>query len=178
GPEGALTLRVYALQITAQELQRRIANLRALLSKPNLSYRDQARRLFQLLLGPAAEQLRETSELCIVPDRALWELPFQALVDDADKFLVESHSIFYAPSLAVLQQMVEVERKQIPFTEDSHRLLAFGNPLVGREAAGRLQAVYRGELLLPLEDAEQEVNALSELYGPDRSAIYTREKAR
>jgi len=178
GPEGALNLRVYALQITSQELQRKIADLRALLSKPNLSYREQARRLYRLLLGPAAEQLRETAELCIVPDGALWELPFQALVDEGGHFLVESHSIFYAPSLAVLQQMVDTERKQIPFTDDSRRLLAFGNPLVGSEAAGRLQAVYRGELLLPLQDAEQEVNALSELYGADRSAIYTRGEAR
>src|SRR5262249_25335734 len=153
--------RVYALPITSHELQRRIADLRVLLSKPNRSYRDQARRLYRMLLGPAAEQLRETAELCIVPDGALWELPFQALLDEAGHFLVENHAIFYAPSLAVLQQMVDVERKQIPFTEDSRRLLAFGNPLLGSEAAGRLHAVYRGELLLPLQDAEQEVNALS-----------------
>ena len=178
GPEGALKMRVHALPITSQQLQRRIAELRSLLSKPNLSYRDQARRLYRLLLGPAAEQLREATELCIVPDGALWELPFQALVDEAGHFLVENRSIFYAPSLAVLQQMVDVERKQIPFTEDSRRLLAFGNPLVGSEAAGRLQAVYRGEWLLPLQEAEQEVNALPELYGADRSAIYTRGQAR
>jgi hypothetical protein len=37
-----------------------------------------ARELYTVLIGPAEQQLQGVSTICIVPDGALWNVPFQA----------------------------------------------------------------------------------------------------
>jgi len=41
----------------------------------------------------------------IVPSEGLWELPFQALLSSSNKYVLEDHALFYAPSLSVLREM-------------------------------------------------------------------------
>jgi CHAT domain-containing protein len=51
-------------------------------------------------------------------------------------------------------------------------LLAFGNPRLENEVATNLRAVYRGEILAPLPEAEAEVKALKEIWRPAPSKIF------
>ena len=57
------------------------------------------RALYRLLLGPVREHLpaRAGSRLTIVPHGPLFGLPFAALRDASDRYLIESYDIHYVP---------------------------------------------------------------------------------
>jgi tetratricopeptide (TPR) repeat protein len=59
--------------------------------------RAEARKLFQLLLEPIPEA-QDKSQLIIVRDGQLHLVPFDALVNPHDQYLVESQTVVYAPS--------------------------------------------------------------------------------
>jgi CHAT domain-containing protein/tetratricopeptide (TPR) repeat protein len=65
------------------------------------------RALYRLLLGPVREHLpvRAGSRLTIVPHGPLFALPFAALRDEADRYLVESYDIHYVPAVGMLSYM-------------------------------------------------------------------------
>ena len=55
----------------------------------NSGFRPSALKLYELLLKPAAAQLKGKTNLLIVPDDQLWNLPFQALLTPSNRFLLE-----------------------------------------------------------------------------------------
>src|SRR4029078_576669 len=70
-------------------------------------FRQPARQLFDLLLKPAQAQLQGKNKLIISPDSSLWELPFQTLITDANRYLIEEGAVAYAPSFTVLREMTK-----------------------------------------------------------------------
>src|SRR6266705_2919922 len=58
---------------------------------------NDGRQLFGTLLGPLPN-LAATSKLIIVRDGQLHLLPFDALVDQAGRYIARTHTITYAPS--------------------------------------------------------------------------------
>jgi CHAT domain-containing protein/Tfp pilus assembly protein PilF len=182
GRNAAVELKTYKLNVKAKELAAQVEDVRKRLSERNLDFSEQARGLYDLLLGPAREQLRGKTLLCIVPDGVLWELPFQALQPRDGAYLIEDHAVFYTPSLSVLHGMAKLSgRGRGVATAPGSRqpvLLAFGNPSLGQHTVEFVRSVYRGEKLGPLPEAEGEVRALEELYTPSRSRIYVRDEAR
>jgi CHAT domain-containing protein len=129
------------------------------------------------LLKPAADQLRGKTNLVIAPDDTLWDLPFQALLTEANRFLIEDAAISYAPSLTVLREMMKRRKNQSTDAAPTS-LLALGNPLLGKEMNNRATLTLRDEKLDPLPEAEQEVKALRQLYGTSRSKVYIGAEAR
>jgi CHAT domain-containing protein len=120
--------------------------------------------------------------LCIVPDGALWELPFQALHAGARGYLLEQYAVFYAPSLSVLREMgrrrdarTSAPRGGKPSSGAS--LFALGNPVLSGAIVARAGAT-RDEPLSQLPSAEREVNTLGQLYGRERSRILIGPQAR
>jgi CHAT domain-containing protein len=166
-------VRVHALPVKRAELARQVEAFRQQLAARDLGFRAPAAKLYDLLLKPAASQLRGRTSLIIAPDDALWDLPFQALMSGANRFLVEDAAVAYAPSLTVLREMNR-RRK----TQGAATLLALGNPLTGKESAGGAAPTLRDGRLVPLPEAEQEVKALRQLYGATRSKVYTGVEAR
>lgn len=67
------------------------------------SWREPARRLYQLLIAPIEDQLGDDSVIAIIPDGPLRALPFAALIDGSGRFLVERSRVVVAPALAYLQ---------------------------------------------------------------------------
>jgi CHAT domain-containing protein/Flp pilus assembly protein TadD len=63
--------------------------------------------LYQFLIAPLLYKLKGKSHLSIVPDRSLYLLPFEALVAEEGKYLIENYAISYLPNLALLAQMKE-----------------------------------------------------------------------
>jgi CHAT domain-containing protein/tetratricopeptide (TPR) repeat protein len=61
-------------------------------------------RLYQLLIEPALPKLLQTKRLIIIPDDELNYLPFEALLDKNDKYLIESFSIQYQFTTALLEK--------------------------------------------------------------------------
>jgi CHAT domain-containing protein len=169
-------VQVFTLPIQRAELARQVESLRQRLAWRDLGFRDAARRLYDLLLKPARAQLRGKINLVIVPDDKLWELPFQALLADDNRYVLEKSAVSYAPSLTVLREMAKARRRGVETSETS--LLAFGNPALGRETVARPALVLGDEKLDPLPEAESEVKGLGRLYGTARSKIYIGAEAR
>jgi len=96
---------LYTVAINRDELSRQVESFRRQLAERNLSFRDMAHNLYNLLIKPAEAQLRGKTNIVIAADDKLWDLPFQALLTRANRFLIEDAAIAYAPSLTVLREM-------------------------------------------------------------------------
>jgi CHAT domain-containing protein len=173
----AVELKVHSLEIKRNELGERAARFRETLAKGSPGFRQPARELYDLLLKPAAAQLRGKTSLVIVPDGALWELPFQALLIAPNRYLIEDCAIAYAPSLTALREMIRL-RDGKKDSAGSPTLLAFGNPALGKQTVARARSVLMDEKLDPLPEAERQVNALKQIYGAAKSKIYIGAEAR
>jgi CHAT domain-containing protein len=158
---------VYALEIGREDLKERVAAFRERLGRRDLNIQAAAAELHGLLLRPARAQLEGKTQLIVVPDDVLWNLPFQALRHAADRYLLQDYAISYAPSITALREMVKHRKPQ-----GSSTLLALGNPALGSEAIGRVHSLYRDASLGPLPHAEREVKELAQLYGKERSRVY------
>jgi CHAT domain-containing protein len=170
-------LRVYTLPLKRDELAKQTEAFRKQLAARDLGFRAPAAKLYELLLKPAEAQLRGRTNLIIVPDNTLWDLPFQTLVNTANRFVIEDAAISYAPSLTVLREMTQ-RRKVEAAHASPPTLLALGNPVVGSETLKRAALTLRDGKLDPLPEAEQEVKALGRLYGAARSMVYIGAEAR
>jgi CHAT domain-containing protein len=175
--KAAVEIRVYPLPLKRDELAKQIESFRQQLANRDLGFRPAAVKLYELLLKPAQAQLRGKHSLVIAPDSSLWDLPFQALVNDANQFMIETAAITYAPSLTVLREMSK-RRMDQSSTPAPASLLAFGNPRSGADTATRTGASLRNHNLDPLPEAGEEVRALGRLYGAARSRIYVGNEAR
>ena len=123
GASGAPLLRTDEIPWNRDDLTRDIESFREKLARRDLSYREAGGRLYRRLLAPFGSELRRARLLVIAPDGPLWNLPFQALIDGNGRYLIETHAVFYAPSLTWLRGQ---SRLAVP--SGSHRLLAMGDP--------------------------------------------------
>ncbi|MDX6444406.1 MAG: hypothetical protein QOH71_1480 [Blastocatellia bacterium] len=156
---------VYPLEIAPTELLTKVNLLHDRLANRHPDYASLARELYSLLLSPAEKQLQNAT-LCIVPDGFLWNLPFQTLMSQDDRFLVEAHPLYYAPSLSVLREM---RRNASSTKRTDSSLIAFGNPVIGKNE-------QRNEELCPLPEAEAEVNSIARSFSPQgRKVLIGRE---
>ena len=175
---GKLKLDAYTLPISRKELAERVEQFRRQLAARDLGFRSQAHELFNLLLAPAREQLNGRTSLIIVPDEALWELPFQALASAEDRYLLEDAKVSFAPSLTALREMRNLRRKKTDSTSPPATLLAVGNPALHEPTLERVRFAGSDEKLKALPEAEQEVETLREIYGRARSKVFIGKEAR
>jgi CHAT domain-containing protein/tetratricopeptide (TPR) repeat protein len=177
-------IQAYTLPIKRAELAQHIDSFRNQLATRDLGFRASAVKLYDLLLKPAQAQLRNKTNVVIASDSNLWDLPFQALVNPAGRFLIQDSSINYAPSLTVLREMTK-RRVDQRATQARQTLLAFGNqvftgpklrPTPGRTA--NHAGVTLRDSLDPLPEAAEEVRTLAQLYGASRSKVYIGAEAR
>lgn len=169
-------LNTYRIAISSKELRQKAEGFREQLAQRNLDFRNSSRDLYKLLLQPAKAQLAGRHTLILVPDGPLWNLPFQALVAEDNRYLLEDYAIGYAPSLTVLREMIRSREKnngEVP----SLALLAMGNPTISKATSDHLRGAFRDENLGPLPDAETEVKTLGRLYG-GKSEVYVGVQAR
>src|SRR5262249_23727189 len=114
-------------------------------------------------------ELFNKTNLIIVPDGPLWELPFQALQVAPKRFLIDDHAVSYAPSLTTLSHMT---RSGTARRKSSPTVLAIGNPALGQGTVGTVQSLLMNEQLGPLPEAERLVKTVGKMYGPSRSKVY------
>jgi len=159
---GAQVLRVYTIAIRPDELARRVNEFHDMLANRNPLYPSAARELYALLLGPAEEQVRDMNTICIIPDGILWNVPFQALITHSDRFLIEEHALYYAPSLNVLSEM---NRKKATERKAAASLIAFGNPAISTEEQRYADSC-------PLPEAEAEVTSIANNFGQGNGRFF------
>jgi CHAT domain-containing protein len=191
GTAEEIEIKVYVIAVRAEELTAQVREFHHQLADNLLDFKERARRLYDLLLMPAQEQLRGKASVCIVPAGGLWELPFQALLSESNKFFLEEHSIVYSPSLSVLLEMKNKDNRRRSMNASSAGyaapmlrvgdkgagpaplLLALGNPRLNSSLISRTKSSNRGLSFEELPDADREVKTLGEIYGAQNSRILT-----
>ena len=173
----SVDLKTFTLAIKRKDVAEKTALFRNQLARRDLGFGEQAHQLYDLLIKPAQAQIEGKTNLLIVPDGPLWELPFQALQSGQNRFLLEDHAVSYVPSATVLQEMIALRKKRINRPTTSASLLAFGNPALGTKTLERVALTRGDEKLLPLPETEREVKYLSQLYGAAESKIFIAKEA-
>jgi CHAT domain-containing protein/Tfp pilus assembly protein PilF len=135
----------FRLPVTTAALGGQVRRFRDQLAHRDLRTAESARALYDLVLGPMRASINGLTELIIVPDGNLWDLPFQALQPAAGRYLIEDVAISYAPSVTVLREAM----RRRPEARTAPAALAFGNP-AGPD---------------PLPESEIEARQTAETYG-------------
>jgi CHAT domain-containing protein len=146
---GGHELKYVKLPVNADEIRRKVQEFHSALAERHPDYDPLGRELYQLLIAPIANELQNITTVCVTPDEFLWTLPFQALTTTRGHYLIQEYSLFYAPSLSVLNEMGLRRRQQ----SSQESLIAFGNPVIKRN-----EELKQG--LHPLTEAEAEVMAV------------------
>ncbi|HKG60896.1 MAG TPA: CHAT domain-containing tetratricopeptide repeat protein [Pyrinomonadaceae bacterium] len=155
---------VHTLSVKGTELAQMAESFRQKVAERDLTIKQPAQRLYDLLIKPAEAQLHGVRKLRIVPDGALWNVPFQALYQGERGYLLEQYAVSYAPSLSVLREMGR-RAHALAANHAQPALLAMGNPALNGDTEAKVRVTRRDEPLGPLPDAEKEVNTLGRLYG-------------
>jgi CHAT domain-containing protein len=191
-----VTLSIYPLAIKSKQLAEMADGFLKRVAERDLTVKEPAQQLYDLLIKPAEKQLQGIKKLCIVPDGPLWNLPFQALLQGEKGYLLEQYAIFYAPSLSVLREMqrkgaqLRLAQRQpvtapapartlakVSYGTTAPELFALGNPAFNGEQTLAAKTGLRDETLEPLPEAEKEVKTLGQLYGAGRSMVLIGDKA-
>ncbi|HVC21667.1 MAG TPA: CHAT domain-containing protein [Vicinamibacterales bacterium] len=122
----------------AQLVTRVVRAIRA--RKGGDSSRAATTSLYDDLIRPAADQLRDADRLIIVPAGPLGHLPFAALVDPGTgRFLVQQRAIQFVPSAAALVRTID-DHRGAPLAPP-FKVLAVGNPAFDRAVFPDLPAL-------------------------------------
>jgi CHAT domain-containing protein/ketosteroid isomerase-like protein len=164
---GRDTFAARSIAITREELDRKIASFATKLAGRELAFRQDARELFALLLAPLQDDLGGAEAICIVPDGSLWRLPFGALVDAKNRYVVERLSVSYAPSISIYMS--------VGGGDDGRRdtLLSLADPRLSPHIRTDFASFYRASEPGALPHAAREADALRRLYGDAHSAVFT-----
>jgi len=138
-------------QITAAELENKVEAYQLLVLDRNsgAKIKQAAQDLYELLI-PA--DLPAGKQLCFVPDKSLHQLAFATLISPEGNYLLQTHTLFYSPSVSVL--VLATENAQRRENRDE-RLLSIGNPAFDREENANLP---------DLKDAETEARSITADY--------------
>lgn len=172
---------VHTLTVKSTELAQMAESFLQRVAERDLTVKQPAQRLYDLLIKPAEGQLRAVRKLYIVPDGTLWNVPFQALHQGSARgYLIEQYAVGYAPSLSVLREMGKRANalrtpQRSPRDDTQSTLLAMGNPALSTDTVTKVRFTHRDEPLSPLPDAEKEVNTLGQLYGPGSRVLIGRQ---
>ncbi|HHH11879.1 MAG TPA: CHAT domain-containing protein, partial [Sorangium sp.] len=185
------------LEVTPEELTNAVKHYRKrLLLQPGskvAAVKKAGRRLFDMVIGPAALQLSDKRRLVVVPHGALSSLPFESLVNGDNRYLIEDYQLTYTVSATVATALAQRQRASGPrksfvgmgdpvFDWDAY---SHGRPETGKGAASRGLELWtaaesetdsrlRGLERLP--GTARELRAIGKLFGRDQK-IYLRANA-
>jgi CHAT domain-containing protein len=71
--------------------------------KDRVFFKRDGKAIYDKLLKPLS---LTSNHLIILPDKALWKIPFQALSSNGEKYLIEEKLISYAPSISILLEQL------------------------------------------------------------------------
>jgi CHAT domain-containing protein/tetratricopeptide (TPR) repeat protein len=136
--------------------------------------------LYEQLLGHAAGlYLKPNDELIVIPDDILYYVPFETLIAEKNRYLIEDRPVSYGLSASLLNPGLRM-RTQAP-----GELLAFANPSFsnGRETSiskwvheiAAIRSIFRDDAFIPLPNTETEVREISGTFA--NSAVYIGKEA-
>ncbi|HKQ78969.1 MAG TPA: CHAT domain-containing tetratricopeptide repeat protein [Blastocatellia bacterium] len=157
----------------ASAIDTEVAKLReALRDGENLEVKRRARSMDEQLMRPVRKLLGTTRKLLISPDGALNLVPFAALVDEENRYLVEQYSFTYLTSgrdLLRLQNRAPSNQEQVIIADpDFGELPAGGNQREPSVVAGGFD--FSRAYFTPLPGTAEEAQALKALL-PQATAL-------
>lgn len=158
-------LKIYELATNRADLSPRVAQFLQAITTRDEAAAAQARALYDLLLKPAQEQLIGKTHFVVLPDHILWNLPFQALRTEAERYLIENTAVSYAASLTALSHITKLRRPARPRHAATARLLIFANPTLSQQTTERLKALTPTAPDQPARAIADETEVLSRLPG-------------
>jgi CHAT domain-containing protein/tetratricopeptide (TPR) repeat protein len=127
--------------------------------------RELSGELFKILISPVKEKLDNNKEIFIIPDKVLFQLPFNTLF--SEKYLIEDYRISYAPSANVF---LFCSKKAAELgVKSAENLLSVGNPTFNPEE-------YENALQT-LPSAKAEAIEIAKLYENPTPTVMTENKA-
>jgi CHAT domain-containing protein/Tfp pilus assembly protein PilF len=183
GNDEDVSPQVFRIDLSRDQLTKRASSFRSLIADRGLDWQTPARALYASLLQESESAWKNSRRLIIIPDGALWDLPFQTLQDSNKHCLIEDRAISYAPSITFLTRIRTSTSHE---NKNSPRLFAVANPAL-RDVAKRSGSEkilvssgpqLMGEIWQPLPEAEKQVAELKELYRSPASVVLTGPDAR
>ena len=129
-------------------------------SSPALQPQPNLPTLHQLLIDPIASLLPKypNAHVIFIPQGSLFQVPFPALLDANDTYLIEKHTILTAPSIQVLA--LTRQQKLAQKQPNSGNALVLGNPTMPSVSPSPGEPKRQ---LSPLPGAEAEARAIAPL---------------
>ncbi|MBD1837226.1 tetratricopeptide repeat protein [Coleofasciculus sp. FACHB-501] len=128
-------------------------------SLDEVSQTGRLQQLHQLLIQPIADLLPAdpNARVIFIPQKSLFLVPFAALQDANNKYLIEQHTLLTAPSIQVLA-LTRQQRQQVPVSAKD--VLVVGNPTMPSLAP---KIGDKPQPLSPLPGAEKEAMEIARL---------------
>ncbi|NET86773.1 MAG: CHAT domain-containing protein [Kamptonema sp. SIO1D9] len=157
-----------------QTLAQLVKNTRDGLFIPPFYPGEELQKLHQILIDPIADLLPqdENKRIVFIPQKELFLVPFVALLDENEQYLVQKHTLLTAPAIQVLD-LTRQQRERNKQTNPQHSLivgfprdpgaindLILGNPEMPKNPE-------TGETLMPLKGAEAEAQQIAEFLNTD-----------
>lgn len=120
-------------------------------------------KLHEILISPIADLLpkKETDKVVFIPQESLFLVPFPALQDKNDKYLIDKHTILTSPSIQVLDLTKKQYQKREKQPIQTNDMLIVGNPIMPKAP---IKIGDTPQLLPPLPYAEKEAKAIADLF--------------
>ncbi|NER99030.1 MAG: CHAT domain-containing protein, partial [Symploca sp. SIO1B1] len=132
----------------AESIEKAIKQFRVALGSPNTpqkQYQQSARNLDKLVMEPVRKLLGDSKHILLAPQAALNLIPFEALVDEQQRFLVENYTFTYLTSGRDLLKLTNSNPSQEPPLiianpnfEVPAEIASLDNEEAGGEEVGRL----------------------------------------
>ncbi|HSB11925.1 MAG TPA: tetratricopeptide repeat protein [Blastocatellia bacterium] len=158
-------LNAYVINAGRAEIADRVRRFREMIAQHDDKIQQGAREIHDLLFGPAREQVSDKPTWVIMPDDALWQLPFAALQPGDHRFLIEDHALALAPSLTTFAEIMRPRAQKAGRVTQS-ALLAVGNPAISKRTAEQSKLMGGPETFNLSPESENELKSLERLYAP------------
>jgi CHAT domain-containing protein/cytochrome c-type biogenesis protein CcmH/NrfG len=123
-------------EVKREDLTDKVKRYVSLITSHDLARQDEmsdlSRELYRILIDPALSHLDKDRKICIIPNKVLFNLPFNSLLSPDDKYLLEEFPLFYSPSANVFLLSTKRAKDRFAAGKDEN-LLSVGDPAFDRQ---------------------------------------------
>jgi CHAT domain-containing protein len=127
-------------------------------------YRNLSRKIYRYLVEPIADRLAKYKHLIIVPDGALNYIPFETLLTNEGKFLLEDFTITYSPSVTAYRKLIRKDKIKASRMIRQYPLFISGGETYAQSGA---KPIYTGDTEERIDEYMNSFELQLEYFGND-----------